>query len=73
MSLAHRFRDGHHLAETRCGYRGNLSGPQKKWRNRLVHLKLDRDETGIRAYCIEPHDLSKLPAPSVLRGRRQAH
>lgn len=30
----------------------------KRWRNRLVHLKLDRDDTGIKAYCIEPHDLA---------------
>ena len=29
----------------------------KKWKNRLVHLKLERDDAGIKAYCIEPHDL----------------
>ncbi len=30
----------------------------RKWKNRLVHLQLERNDTGIKAYCIEPHDLT---------------
>ncbi|MEN9865557.1 MAG: hypothetical protein RL748_1147 [Pseudomonadota bacterium] len=29
----------------------------KKWRNRLVHLKLDDSQSKVKAYCLEPHDL----------------
>ena len=36
----------------------------KKWKNRLVNLKIDTDVAGAKVYCIEPHDLvvSKLAA-----------
>lgn len=29
----------------------------RKWKERLVHLKLDDGEAGFKAYCLEPHDL----------------
>lgn len=29
----------------------------RKWKERLVHLKLDGADTGLKAYCLEPHDL----------------
>lgn len=42
----------------------------KKWKNRLVHMKLDRDDTGIKAYCIEPHDLT---VAKLAAGREKDH
>jgi hypothetical protein len=30
----------------------------KNWRNRLVHLKIEGDTEGAKAYCLEPHDLA---------------
>lgn len=29
----------------------------KKWKNRLVNLKIESDANGAKAYCLEPHDL----------------
>jgi hypothetical protein len=29
----------------------------RRWRNRLVHLKLDDPDADFHAYCLEPHDL----------------
>lgn len=29
----------------------------RKWKERLVHLKLDDVEADFKAYCLEPHDL----------------
>ncbi len=29
----------------------------KKWKNRLVNLKIESDVGGAKVYCIEPHDL----------------
>lgn len=29
----------------------------RKWRERLVHLKLDDPELKVKAYCLDPHDL----------------
>lgn len=29
----------------------------RKWKERLVHLKLDAADVDLKAYCLEPHDL----------------
>jgi Nucleotidyltransferase of unknown function (DUF6036) len=29
----------------------------KNWKNRLVHLKMENNESDVKAYCLEPHDL----------------
>lgn len=29
----------------------------KNWKSRLVHLKLDDNQSKVKAYCLEPHDL----------------
>ena len=29
----------------------------KRWKNRLVNLKIDTDVAGAKVYCLEPHDL----------------
>lgn len=30
----------------------------RSWKNRLVHLKLEDTSSPVRAYCLEPHDLT---------------
>ncbi len=29
----------------------------KNWKNRLVHLKMAQQDSAVRAYCLDPHDL----------------